>query len=351
MQRTYIELDIPALQHNFKRIQQLAPHRKILAMIKANAYGHGAEKIAKGLPQADAFGVTCINEAIRLREVNIGQDIVLMQGFNHAADLQIISSHNLQIVLHDWVQLNTLEQQHLSSPLVIWLKIDTGMHRLGFNPHAIPEIINRLQKMNYIEKPLRFMTHFASSEQIENPMTQHQLQNFLMTTEKLPGLKSLANSAAILAWPNTHGDWVRPGLMLYGVSPFPQKIGNDHNLKPVMNWGSSLMVVHQLQKGDGVGYNSTWICPEDMLVGIVSAGYGDGYPRQAKNGTSVLVNNKNVPLIGRVSMDMLAVDLRTQPNAKIGDPVVLWGKNLPVEEIAKSAEMSPYQLMCGVRQR
>jgi alanine racemase len=351
MKRTHIELDISALQHNFQRIQQLTPHSKKMAIIKANAYGHGAEKIAKGLPQADAFGVTCLNEAIHLRNNNIKQDIVLMQGFNCVEDLSSISSHHLQIVLHDWNQLNILEQQHLSVPLTIWLKIDTGMHRLGFNPQAMPEIINRLQKINSNVKHLRFMTHFASSEQLDNPLTQNQYLSFLSATEKLSGLKCLANSAAILAWPNTHADWVRPGVILYGVSPFPHKIGNDHDLKPVMNWCSTLMVINQLKKGDGVGYNRTWICPEDMPVGIVAAGYGDGYPRQAGNGTPVLVNNIKVPLIGRVSMDMLAVDLRTQPNAKAGDPVILWGKNLPVEEIARATEMSPYQLLCGVRLR
>lgn len=351
MQRTYIDLDISALQHNFHRVQQLAPNRKILAMVKANAYGHGAEKIAKGLPNADAFGVSTINEAIQLRNANIKQDIVLMQGFNSAEDLSIISSFNLQVVIHDWSQLNFLEQQYLTMPLVIWIKIDTGMHRLGFEPQALPEITHRLQKINNIEKSFRYMTHFASSEQLHNPFTQNQYQEFLNATENLPGLKSLANSAAILGWPNTHGDWVRPGLILYGVSPFPQKMGSDHDLKPVMNWHSSLMVVHQLKKGDGIGYNSTFICPEDMPVGVVAAGYGDGYPRQAKNGTPVLVNNNRVPIIGRISMDMLTVDLRNQPDAKIGDIVLFWGMGLPIEEIARSVEMSPYQLLCGVRQR
>ena len=225
------------------------------------------------------------------------------------------------------------------------------MHRLGFWPDALPEIVNRLNNINNIDKPLRFMSHFASSEQLDNSMTENQYRVFLKATDKFSGLKSLANSAAIMAWPNTYCDWVRPGLMLYGVSPFPQKIGSDHDLKPVMNWCSSLIVIHQLKKGDGVGYNSTWVCPEDMPIGIVAAGYGDGYPRQVKNGTAVLVNNKRVSLIGRVSMDMLAVDLRSQPEAKVGDPVLLWGKNLPVEEIARAAEMSPYQLMCGVRER
>ncbi len=351
MQLTKIQLDISALQHNFQRIRQIAPGKKILAMIKANAYGHGAIKIARGLIDADAFGVACINEAKQLRENGITQPIVLMQGLNSVDDLPIINSYQLQMVLHDWSQLAILEQQQLSQPLVIWIKLDTGMHRLGFPVTALNEIIERLQKIKYIKQPLRFMTHFASPEQLDNSLTMQQAELFLSITDHLSGERSLANSAAIIGWPQTHGDWVRPGIMLYGVSPFPQKTGNDYDLLPVMDWTSQLIVIHQLKKGDAVGYNGTWVCPEDMSVGIVAVGYGDGYPRQAKNGTPVLVNNKRVPLIGRVSMDMLAVDLRTQPQATIGDPVLLWGKNLPVEEIASYVDLSPYQLLCGVRER
>lgn len=351
MQLTKIELDISALQHNFKRVRQLAPGKKILAMLKANAYGHGAIKIAHGLSEADAFGVACVNEAIHLRENGISQPIVLMQGLNHSDDLSIINSYQLQMVLHDWSQLEILEQHQLTQPLVIWIKLDTGMHRLGFPLESLSDIISRLQKIKNIAQPLRFMTHFASPEQLDNSLTLQQYQQFISATENISGIRSLANSAAIIAWPQTQCDWIRPGIMLYGVSPFQNKIGSDHDLIPVMNWTSQLMVVHPLKKGDAIGYNGTWVCPENMPVGIVAVGYGDGYPRQAKNGTPILVNNKRVSLIGRVSMDMLAVDLRSQPQAKIGDPVLLWGKDLPVEEIARSVDMSPYQLLCGVRER
>lgn len=351
MHLTKIELDISALQHNFNRVRQLAPGKKILAMVKANAYGHGAIKIARGLIDADAFGVACINEAIQLRDHGIAQPIVLMQGINHSDDVSQLNSYQLQMVLHDWSQLEILKQQPLTHPLVIWIKLDTGMHRLGFPVEALSEIINRLQKIKNIAQPLRFMSHFASPEQLDNSLTMQQAQKFFSATESFSGVRSLANSAAIMGWPQTHCDWVRPGLMLYGVSPFQNKIGCDHGLIPVMNWKSHLIVIHQLKKGDAIGYNGTWVCPEDMPVGIVAVGYGEGYPRQAKNGTPILVNNKRVSLIGRVSMDMLAVDLRSQPQAKIGDPVLLWGEILPVEEIARSVEMSPYQLLCGVRER
>lgn len=346
-----IQLDLSALHHNFQRIRTLAPGRSILAMIKANAYGHDAIQVARALPDAEAFGVACIVEGVQLRNAGITQDIVLMQGFFTANDLAIIIQHQLQIVVHDWYQLEILEQQQITSPLVIWLKIDTGMHRLGFLPEAVPEVITRLQRLDCVKESPRLMTHFSAPEEINNSVTLNQFKLFQKTIQQYPGARSLANSAAILAWPDTLGDWVRPGIMLYGVSPFPQKCGNDHDLKPVMNWCSTLTAIHHLRKGDSVGYNSTWICPEDMLVGVVSAGYGDGYPRQAKNGTPVLVNNKSVPLIGRVSMDMITVDLRSQADAKIGDPVVLWGADLPVEVIARSVEMSPYQLLCGVRVR
>lgn len=351
MQPSIIQIDTLALQHNFQRIRTLAPGKSILAMIKANAYGHGAEIIAKALPQADAFGVACLNEALHLRHAGITQPIVLMQGFIDPKDLSIIRAQQLQIVIHNWQQIEILEQQNIDTPLIIWLKIDTGMHRLGFMPEEVSEVLMRLTRLKCIVEPPRLMTHFSSPEDLQNPATEKQFNYFLQTTQHLPGLKSLANSAAIFAWPQTHGDWVRPGIMLYGVSPFPQKNGIDLDLKPVMQWQSRIVVIHQLKKGDAVGYNGTFICPENMPVGVISVGYGDGYPRQAKNGTPVLVNGKIVPLVGRVSMDMITIDLRTQPQAKAGDPVLLWGNELPVEVIGRSVDLSPYQLLCGVRRR
>ena len=345
-----VVINLSALRHNFSRIRTLAPDSKIMAIVKADAYGHGIARIAQSLENADAFGVACLEEARELRQAKIQQRIILLEGPYAKEELSEIGELNLDIVVHDISQVEMLDHCQLNRAIDVWLKIDTGMHRLGFSPELVNDVISRLQQTNSV-KDIRLMTHLASANDRDNQMTTEQIKCFNQFAEIQNVEKTIANSAGIMAFPDTHVDWVRPGIMLYGVSPFSDSQGPQQGLQPVMTLQSELITVKQLKAGEPVGYGATWRCPEDMLVGVVAAGYGDGYPRHAKSGTPVLVNGKRAELIGRASMDMLTVDLRSQTQAKTGDPVVLWGEGLPVEEIARHADTIPYEVLCAVHKR
>lgn len=345
-------IDSAALHANLQRIRACAPQQRVLAVVKANGYGHGAVKVAKTLQtEVDAFAVCDLDEAMTLREAGITLPIVLLGGFYHPDELPLISQQNLQVVVHTPFQVEQLLHANLSQPINIWLKVDTGMHRLGFNTRDVGKAWKHLNQSPVIAKPIRWMSHLACADNRQNPDTELQYQQFIAITRGMETELSLASSAGILGWPQTHMQWVRPGLMLYGVSPFMDSVGRNEGLQPVMQLQSALMSVKQCQRGATIGYGATWRCPQAMPVGVVAAGYADGYPRHAPSGTPVLVNGRRVPLVGRVSMDMLMVDLRSQPNARIGDPVVLWGKNLPVEEIATLAGTIAYELLCHVGNR
>jgi alanine racemase len=346
-----VVINLKALRHNLARVRELAPNSSVMAIIKADAYGHGITRVAKVLSDADAFGVACLEEARQIRVAGITQPVILLEGPYAAVELNEIVELDLQVVIHDLSQVDMLESVSLSKPVTVWLKIDSGMHRLGFLPELFPEVWQRLRKCKSVAENIRLMTHLASANERQNPMTAAQLACFHDLCRDIAAPHTIANSAGILAFPETHADWVRPGLMLYGVSPLVDSHGLEEGLQPVMTLESQLIAVKKLRASDPVGYGATWHCPEDMPVGIVAAGYGDGYPRHAPSGTPVLVNGKRVSLIGRASMDMLIVDLRNQPDARAGDPVVLWGEGLPVEEIANHAGTIPYELLCGVHKR
>lgn len=345
-----VVINLPALRHNFSRIRTIAPDSRVMAIVKADAYGHGLVRIAQSLEQADAFGVACLEEARELRQAEIQQRIILLEGPYSGDELSEISQLGIDMVVHDLSQVEMLDQNQLIKPVCIWLKLDTGMHRLGFSPDLASDVLARLEQFPCV-KEIRLMTHLASANNREDPMTSEQINCFSQFNKNMSLEKTIANSAAILAFPDAHVDWVRPGIMLYGVSPFANSNGPQEGLKPVMTLKSRLITVKALKTGEPVGYGATWRCPEDMSVGVVAAGYGDGYPRHAESGTPVLVNGKRVELIGRASMDMLTVDLRSQPQAKTGDPVVLWGEGLPVEEIAKHAGTISYEMLCAVHKR
>lgn len=344
-------LDAGALRHNFERVRQCVGDSKVMAIIKANAYGHGLVWAARVLKEADGFGVASIEEGIELRNANISQPISLLEGFFQADELPLLHRHRLSPVIHHESQLWDLEHCELELALDVWLKIDTGMHRLGFPLERVAEALRRIKACRTVTS-IRALSHFANADNTFDPATRTQTEAFLHALKEEADLeRSLANSAGVVAWPQTRLEWVRPGIMLYGVSPLIGRTSKALDLRPVMTLMSAVIAVQHLPKGATVGYGGDWLCPEDMPVGVVAMGYGDGYPRQLRAGTPVLVNGERVPLIGRVSMDMITVDLRTQPDAKVGDPVVLWGRDLPVEEVATYADTIGYTLLCGVTPR
>ncbi|MFQ5487769.1 MAG: alanine racemase [Gammaproteobacteria bacterium] len=343
-------LNLPAFQANLHTVRRHAPAARVLAVIKADGYGHGLLRAARALQQADAFGVAAIDEALALRAAGIDHPIVLLEGFFEAAELAEIAAWGLSTVVHHEWQLAALEAARLPAPVAVILKIDSGMHRLGFAPGESGAAYERLMSCPAVAE-IQLMTHLACADERDNTDTLQQIDCFAAASAGLAGARSIANSAAILQWPASHGDWVRPGIMLYGVSPFADSVGEGEGLTPVMTLKSHLISVRQCRRGDAIGYGGIWHCPEDMPLGVVAAGYGDGYPRSARSGTPVLVNGRRVPLVGRVSMDMLCVDLRSQPGAAVGDEVVLWGAALPVEEVARSAGTIGYELLCGVTRR
>jgi len=346
-----VVIDIAALHHNLSRIRNTVNSSKVMAIVKADAYGHGIERVALALPSADAFGVACMEEAEQLRFAGITQPVLLLEGPYSMAELTRVQALDLEIVVHHEYQLQMLEQANLIEPIGVWLKIDSGMHRLGFAPEQTDNVWQRLTACKNVVTPPRLMTHFATANEVDSPMTMEQLRIFNSACSHIKAERSLANSAAILGWPETHADWVRPGLMLYGVSPMEDRFAADFDLQPVMSLQSTLISVKQLKRDDPVGYGASWRCPEDMLIGIVAAGYADGFPRHAKSGTPIIVNGQRTGIIGNTSMDMLAVDLRHIHNAAVGDPVELWGPQLPVEEVARHAGTIPYELLCGVHKR
>lgn len=348
---TYMKIDLNALKHNLERVRTLAPGCAIMAMVKANAYGHGIVRAARALSEADALGVASLEEGLILREAGVTQPICLMEGLFSIDELSLAAQQGFTLVVHHLPHVEMLEKAKVDVPFSIWLKINTGMHRLGIRPEELDEMYQRLLAAPSVKKPIGLMTHFAEADAVNHDETLQQLALFNQTAASYTGPRSLANSAAILAWPATHADWVRPGLMLYGASPFAGKTGPDHQLKPVMTLWSRLIALTFVEKGGKVGYGGTWTAPEDMIIGVVGAGYGDGYPQFAKNGTPVLVNGAECPLAGRVSMDMLTVDLRSQPHAKIGDPVVLWGEGLPVERVAQMSGTSAYEVLTRMTPR
>ncbi len=343
-------LDAQALRHNLQQVRARAPGARVMAVIKANGYGHGLIWVAQALREADAFAVASIEEGFQLRQAGIPQPIVLLEGFFQADELPALAHYRLSPVVHDAEQLRLLEGAQVGAPLCVWLKIDTGMHRLGFAPAAARAAYERLRACRAVGE-VRLMSHLASADDRRDPATRAQLDLFLPLVRSLGVPASCANSAGVIAWPDSHLDWVRPGLMLYGATPMLDASAAALGLKPVMTLATTLIAVQQRQRGDAIGYGGDFHCPEDMPVGVAAIGYGDGYPRHAPSGTPVLVNGRAVPLIGRVSMDMITLDLRSQPEARIGDPVVLWGEGLPIDDVAQRAGTISYELLCHVAER
>lgn len=347
---TFAIIDTQAFVANYRYARSLAPQARALAVIKANGYGHGALALAQALgDEADAFGVACSEEAMELRESGIRNPIVLLEGVFDPAEITRAALHGLMPTVHSQTQLEWLLAARPAHPLTVWLKLDTGMHRLGLAPAELAEAYRRLADSPNIAGVV-LMTHFACADETGNPATERQLALFRRTVDGIEAPLSLANSAAVMAWPDTHGDWIRPGIMLYGSSPLDDA-AQAAALTPVMRLESRLIAIHDLAAGESIGYGARYTCDRPTRVGVVAIGYADGYPRHAPDGTPVAVNGRRTTLIGRVSMDMLTLDLSGQPDAQVGDRVQLWGDLIGVDEVARCSGTIAYELFTRINRR
>lgn len=337
-------IDLGALRHNYLLARRLQDG-PTLAVLKANAYGHGSVQCAHALADvADGFAVAFLGEALTLREAGIRQPIVLLEGVFHANELALVQQHQLWTVVHHEAQVRMIEQLNDVHGLRVWLKVDSGMHRVGFRPEQVADAYKRLLCTGKV-LDITFMTHFARADEPNSDATAKQLAVFESAIEGLAGGRSICNSAGILEWPEARQGWGRAGIVLYGADPTPY----EHALQPVMSLQSEVFAVRTLLPGEALGYGGTFVAEESVRVGLVAVGYADGYPRRAPNGTPVSIDGQKSQLIGRVSMDMLTVDLTHLPDAGIGSKVELWGKQVDVNAVANAAGTISYELMCNVR--
>jgi len=343
-----VEIDFNALKHNLSVVRQFSSNAKIVAVIKANAYGHGMLAVADYLMNSvDAFAVACLQEAEYLRNKGVQAPLVILQGFHSEEQLKKCFELNLEPVCHQRWQTEMLLQAKVSRPVNVWLKFDTGMHRLGLSADEAVSVFQSLSNSDSVGS-VCLMSHFANADQSEHPSNKQQLTEFNKLEKELGCEASLSNSAAIISMPDAIKNWVRPGIMLYGASPLADKTAAELGLKPVMKLHSKVIAINSLKSGQAVGYGSVWTSERDCRVAVIAVGYGDGYPRHAQSGTPVLINNETCSLVGRVSMDMITVDITDMQNpAAIGDNVELWGDILPVDEVAKSASTIAYELLCN----
>ncbi|HHS7807527.1 alanine racemase [Pseudomonas putida] len=341
-------IDLEALRHNY-RIAREVTGAKALAVIKADAYGHGAVRCAQALEtEADGFAVACIEEALELRAAGIKAPVLLLEGIFEADELALIVEHDFSTVVHSLWQLEAIEQTALSKPITVWLKLDSGMHRVGLHPKDYAAAYQRLLASGKVAK-IVLMSHFARADELHEQSSADQVAVFEATRQGLAAEVSLRNSPAVLGWPQIHSDWVRPGIMLYGATPFEEANAVAERLQPVMTLESKVICVRELPSGEPIGYGAKFITDKPMRIGVVAMGYADGYPRHAPTGTPVLVAGKRSRLLGRVSMDMLCIDLTDVPEADLGSTVELWGKSILASEVAQWADTIPYQIFCNLR--
>ena len=347
-------VDCAALRHNLNVVRKWAPQSRVMAVIKANAYGHGLVAVARALESADAFAVARVDEGLTLRRAGIDTPTVLLEGVFDREQLDAAAAAGFELVVHTPEQIELLRTRNPAAGVKfkVWLKLDSGMNRLGFKGAAFGAAHAALSALGSVQSPVNLFTHLASADEPELSTTADQLARFAAATRTLPGERSIANSAGMLSFSDAQADWVRPGLLLYGVSPIAGAIGADYGLQSVMTLRSHVIAVKDLVAGEQVGYGGNWTASRPTRLAVAAVGYGDGYPRNLGSGTPVLVNGERAGLAGRVSMDMIGIDVTDLERApKLGDPVVLWGEGLPVEEIAVWADTIPYELLCGISQR
>lgn len=347
---TLARIDRTALHHNLARVRAMAPESRLMAVVKADAYGHRLDLCLSALAEADLLAVATIEEARAIRRLGCTTPVLLLEGVHDADDLSVAEELGLELTIHHQAQLLMLEARGRSPAPRVWLKVNSGMNRLGVAPDQAKPFDRRLRALHGISQ-VNLMTHFAQADSAQTGATAAQVARFEASIAGLSGERCLANSAALINYPDFHADWIRAGILLYGISPLPGQSGLELGLKPVMTLKSELLAVNSVQAGDRVGYSGRFFAERDMQIGVAAIGYGDGYPRNLNDGTPVLVNGKRCALAGRVSMDMITIDLSQSPDADIGDEVVLWGSDLPVEEVAQCADTIPYELVCRITRR
>jgi len=351
--RVTATVDLAAIRSNLRVVRRLAPGSKVMAAVKADAYGHGAVQVARALETegVDALAVACMEEALQLREAHLlSTPITLLEGVISIEEAALAVYERLQVVVHDHWQIELLEQLPASAQVNVWFKLDSGMHRLGFPLADVPRLVQTLKRHpTWIFQG--WITHLACADELQSAATPMQIAAYNQALQGVAGPRSIANSAGLLAWPAARVDWVRPGLMLYGASPLPGKVGRELDLKPALTLQSRLIAIREYAADEPIGYGQTWRTPERMKIGVVAVGYADGVHRCLPSGTPVIIRDVRVALVGRVSMDMITVDLRAVPDAAVGDAVTLWGAALPAEEIAIHANTLAYELFCGLTQR
>ncbi len=344
-------IDTQALRSNLAVLRARAPRSRIMAVVKANAYGHGLVPVALALGDADAFAVARIEEAAALRGAGVKQPIVLLEGVINAEQLAAAAELSLELVVHDALQIALLEGCRAAHRFTLWIKVDTGMNRLGLRVEDFAAAWQRLAALPVPPLGLRVLTHLACADERSHAANATQLERFAALADRLGVERSIANSAAVLGLPQSHVEWVRPGLALYGLSPFAGQTGTAFGLSPVMTLESTVIAVRRVRRGESVGYGAAWRAGRDSRVAILAGGYGDGLLRSLPNGAPVIISGRRAPLAGRVSMDMIAVDVTDLPPVHPGERAELWGATLPVEEVAAVAGTLPYELVCGISQR
>ena len=344
----YAQLSLPALRANVARARELAPGTELLAVVKANAYGHGLMRLLPALAEADGLALIELDAAIALRAAHYLRRILLLEGFFAPDELPEVAARRLAVVVHNEDQVRMLELARLERPLEVFVKVNTGMNRLGIAPADVVRTVERLNQCESVAV-LRLMTHFARAD--EDDGLQDPIALFTAACRGMPYPRSLANSASVVRYADVGGDIIRPGIMLYGATPFPLESAAAIGVRPVMTLRSEIIAVQTLRPNDSVGYGGTYTASRERRIGVVACGYADGYPRGAPNGTPVLVCGKKVRIAGRVSMDMITVDITDVPEAGVGSPAVLWGEGLPVDDVASAASTVGYELLCAVAPR
>jgi len=348
--KTEALIDLDAIRANYAMACKLAPKSKNVAVIKADAYGHGMLRVADALQDVvPAFAVAILDEALELRKASISTPLLVLEGVNSTDAIETAVANSLSLVVHSEEQVSLMQQARLSAPVSVWLKVDTGMHRLGLPPAQLGTVLERLRDCACDISAI--CTHLASADDLTSGVTRQQLEIFEACASSLGLPLSIANSAGILAWPESHADWIRPGYMLYGDSPMAGDIETARGLRPAMTFRSEIIAIREIVVGEAVGYGGRWTATRPSKIGTVACGYADGYPRHAPNGTPTLVNGHIAPLVGTVSMDMITIDLTEYENVVIGDSVELWGAGLPVSTVASTAGTIGYELLTGVTSR